>query len=256
MKVGMALGGGVARGLAHIGVMQILEEHGVVPQCLAGTSAGSIMGAALASGLSSHELQHLAEKAEWWFLARPVPFGRGMLSSEGIEKWVLKMLPVAAFEDLEHPLAVVAADFASGAEVVLREGDLAHAVRASCTIPGVYEPVERDGRHLIDGGVVRNLPVTTVRELGADFVVAVDLHSDALQGEIPKHPIGSLLRTANIMMRPSEEAELRQADVAIQPRLGHMSPLAFRDTAEFVRLGREAAVKVLPDLLGRLADAR
>ncbi len=256
LKIGIALAGGVARGLAHIGVLQVLEEHGIIPDMYAGTSAGSVVGAAAAAGLTGYELQQIAQETEWWFLAKRIPFGRWLLSSEGIETWLADIVGVATFEQLRKALAVVAVDFASGREVVFTSGPLLPVVRASCSIPGVYEPVHVADRLLVDGGLVRNLPVTPVRELGADFVIAVDLHSHVLDIALPENSIGGLLRASNILMRPQEEAEGAKADVVIRPHLAALGPLAFREVSAFVKAGRTAAIQAVPAILEHLAEMK
>ncbi len=256
MKIGVALAGGVARGMAHIGVLQVLEEHGIFPDMYAGTSAGSIVGAAAASGLTGYEIQRIAENTEWWFLAKRIPFGRWLLSSEGIETWLESILGIQTFDQLTKPLAVVTVDFITGKEIVYSSGSLLRSVRASCSLPGVYEPVELDGRPLVDGGMVRNLPVTPIRNLGAGFVVAVDLHSHVLDVALPRNSIGGLLRASNILMRPQEEAEGAKADVVVRPHLARLSPVAFKDVGAFVQAGRAAAQEQIPLIMKQIAEVK
>jgi NTE family protein len=182
-RVGLALGGGGARGMAHVGVIRVLERAEIPIDCIAGTSVGSLVGAAYAAGLRDGRLTQMALNVRWRDLARLVWPRQGIVSFDKMETFLAGVMSDPDFGDLDIPYAAVAADLSTGEVVVLRQGRVARAVRASCSIPGIVTPVEIDGRLLIDGGVVNNLPISVVRELGADVVIAVGLGRPP--GEVP-----------------------------------------------------------------------
>ena len=177
--VGLALGSGGGRGLAHLGVIRYLHEIGVRPAFIAGTSAGAIVGAACACGLAA-ELQEISEQSDWKFMAKI--FGEvgihrsGIFTGRHVEKFLRSFLPVSRIEDLDIPFATVATDYRRATEAVIDRGDLIEAVRASISIPGVFTPVRRRGRYLVDGALVNPVPVSVVRKMGADFVIGVDVN--------------------------------------------------------------------------------
>ncbi len=179
-RLGLALSGGAARGLAHVGVLKVFAEHGVRVDRVAGTSAGALVGGALAAGMSAEEIEKIGRSLRWRDLGRMTVSRLGVQSNAVLEKYVRERFPVSRFEELPTPFAAVATDLRTGAAVVMRdEGDLGFAVRASCAIPGWYVPVtDAKGRQLVDGGLVANLPVSVARALGAEVVVAVDVNSE------------------------------------------------------------------------------
>ncbi len=174
-KVGLALGGGSFRGFAHVGVLKALEKHNISVDYIAGTSAGSIVGALYASGLSVKKIEHLIHTTPWKYLLDFVLPSKGFLEGKRIEQYIQDLIHATTFEDLRIPLRVVAADLKSGKEVVFHKGDVASAVRASMSIPVVFNPLERHGSILVDGGVINPVPVSVVKDMGADYVIAVDL---------------------------------------------------------------------------------
>jgi NTE family protein len=175
MRVGLALGGGVIRGLAHAGVVSVLEKEGIPIHCVAGTSAGAIIGALYAAGLSAQAIREIALGIKWWHIARPVLPVRGLISFAPLERWLARIIGDIDISELRLPFAAVATDLERGEPYVFRNGRLAQAVRASCSVPGLVVPVTLDGHTLCDGGVSNNVPVDVARALGADFVIAVNL---------------------------------------------------------------------------------
>lgn len=177
--VGIALGSGGGRGWAHLGVLRYLDEINVRPVFVAGTSAGAIVGAAYACGRAG-ALEYIAENSDWKFMAKI--FGEigihrsGLFSGRHAEEFFRKFLTVAQIEDLRYPYAAVATDFRNSSEVVISKGDLIEAIRASMSIPGVFTPVKHRGKYLVDGGLLNPVPVSAVREMGADFVIGVDVN--------------------------------------------------------------------------------
>jgi NTE family protein len=172
-KLGLALGGGGARGFAHIGVLKVLENFDIAPKIITGTSMGAIIGALYASGKDWQYIYDLAEDIEWHKLIDLSAKG-GLLEGDALKKGLRNYLP-ETFEELEIPFAAIATDVETGAEVVITTGDLITSLRASISLPGIFAPVCLDGRYLIDGGVVNNVPATPARVLGADRIISVDV---------------------------------------------------------------------------------
>lgn len=239
-SIGLALAGGSAYGLAHIGALRFIEEVGMPIHVVAGTSAGAAAGAAWASGVSSDQMYQAAKQTDWLFLAKPVAFKSGLMSSEGIENWINRLLDGKDFSDLKIPFAAVACDFITGELTVLNEGNVARAVRISCTVPGIYHPVESGGRLLVDGGLVQNLPASVCRSMGAEFVIGVDLHAN-LASLKPRTVMRSLIHATHILQRQNELIQLQYVDVVIQPQLAKLNPFNFRPVDEYVDLGYRAA---------------
>ena len=250
-RLGLALSGGAARGLAHVGVLKVFAEHGIAVDCVAGTSAGAIVGGALAAGMSAEEIEKVARALRWRDLGR-VTFSRlGVQSNAAMEEYIRARFPVTRFEELPIPFAAVAADLRTGAAVVMRdEGDLAFAIRASCAVPGWYVPVtDPQGRQLVDGGIVANLPVSVVRALGAEVVVAVDVNSEGAKflGP-PTSVIGVLLQSMVVVQRAAVEHQRQIADVVISPAVGHLRWDEMGRAEEFITAGAEAARAAVPSL--------
>jgi NTE family protein len=243
-RVGLALGGGAARGAAHIGVIQVLEREGIAVDCVAGTSVGSAVGAAYAAGLGGDRLLDIALHLRWWHIARPVWPRYGDLSFAPLERYLVRTLGDLTFADLRLPFACVAWDLDKCEPAVLRQGRLALAVRASCSVPGVVVPVEIDGRLLADGGVVNNLPISVVRELGAEAVIAVSLHAPL--GRRPRNRREILEITFDTLItRAGDDAA--SADVHIPVRLtGFESLVRLSRLRQMAQAGRDAAEQALP----------
>ncbi len=181
-RIGLALGGGAARGWAHVGVIRALQERGVPVHCVAGTSIGALVGAAFTRG-KLDVLEEFAAALDWKRLVSflDVTFPRsGLIEGRRLAEFVRTHLQDAAIEDLPLTFCAIATNLATGREVVLNSGSLTEAVRASISLPGIFTPLVRDGDHLVDGGLVNPVPVTAVRDMGADFTIAVDINSDAV----------------------------------------------------------------------------
>jgi NTE family protein len=248
-RLGLALSGGAARGLAHVGVLKVFEEHGVRVDCVAGTSAGALVGGALAAGMSAGEIEKIGRSLRWRDLGRMTVSRLGVQSNAVLEEYVRARFPATRFEELPVPFAAVATDLRTGAAVVMRdEGDLGFAVRASCAVPGWYVPVtDERGRQLVDGGLVANLPVSVVRALGAEVVVAVDVNSEGAKflGP-PASVIGVLLQSMLVVQRTAVEHQRQLADVVISPAVGHLRWDEMGRAEEFIEAGTEAARAAMP----------
>lgn len=217
--VGLALGGGAARGFAHIGVLKVLQEVGIPVTSVAGTSAGSVIGAAFCAGLSWDRILEEARAFDWGTLAS-LKFPRmGFMSLAKMERALDRILGGARFQDLSIPFAAIAVDIISGDELVIREGSVASAVRASCSIPGIFEPMTLDGRMLVDGGLRNDVPSDAARAMGAQFVIGVNLNSSTAHSQQPKGILDVIHYSFDILLRHSAQGGLADADIVISPVL-------------------------------------
>lgn len=249
-RVGLALGGGAARGFAHVGVIRLLEQEGIPIDCVAGTSAGSLVGAAYAAGFQPQDLLNMALGLRWRDLARFAWSRRGLVSFEKLERWLIDTLGDLAFADLQIPYAAVAADMATGEQVVLKTGRLARAVRASCSVPGIVIPAEIDGRLLSDGGVINNLPISVVRQLGADVVIAVGL--GAPPGRYPKNALQMGVAALDyLLMRAGDDPATADVHLAV-PMWGLSSLISTSRRRRFIALGQQTAERALPAIRAAL----
>ncbi len=249
-KIGLALSGGAARGFAHLGVLKVLREHSIPIDFIAGTSAGSIAGGALASGLSIEEIVEMGGKISWFSMMGFSFSPMGLLSNAALGAFVKRYFPVRKFEDLPIPFAAVACDLETGEEVILKNsGDLPAAIRASCAIPGVFVPVNYDGRRLIDGGVVSPVPTKAVRKLGAEIVIAVDvIASGATYWGSPSTLLGVFFQSAMMLLRTAGKHQHYRADVVIIPQIAHLRPDEIGKMNEFIKAGEAAALEKIDEI--------
>lgn len=251
-KIGLALSGGGARGFAHIGVLRVLADNHIPIDMIAGTSAGSIIGGAYASGMSVTEIEAMSKKTAWMNTIGPALSFGGMLSNAPMGKFLGLHFPVTRFEDLKIPFAAIAFDLATSETVIFQgQGDLITAIRASCAVPGVFAPIrDENGRTLVDGGVLSPMPVDTVRSMGADVVIAVDLIScGSVFSKNSRTAAGIVLQSGLAMLRAVTIAERRDADIVIEPAVAHLRPDQIGKREEFIDLGRKAAREALPQIL-------
>jgi NTE family protein len=241
-RLGMALGGGGARGLAHIGVWSVLEEAGIRPSLLAGSSAGSIVAALWASGVPVEEARELAHGFGRMTLLRPSWGLKGLLRFRPAKRLLARWLDGLRLEDLPIPCAVVCTDLISGEMVVLREGPVLEAVLASSAVPGVYAPRYWEDREaLVDGGVVTNLPVGVTRSLGAEVAVGVDLGFVSSRRKSYRHAADVALRALDVMGKRLMWTEKADADVVLRPEVQHLSVRAWHRGGEFLEAGKREA---------------
>ncbi len=246
-KVGLALCGGIAYGVAQIGVLKALEKAGVKVDCLAGTSAGAIIAAAYASGIPVSRIEEIGVNTNWGELFSFRPSRKGLVSSGPIETYIQKYLKVDNFEQLKKPLAVVATDICSGDEVIFTRGALDKAVRASCSIPGIYSPVELEGRQLVDGGMAENVPVKALKSLGADVVIAVNLFGHHQVFPPASNVFQILMRVWYFFVR-EESAWREQSDVVIEPDLRLFDLFDFSAGREIIAAGEKEAERQMPKI--------
>lgn len=248
-RIGLALGGGAARGFAHVGVIQVLEEAGIRPALVVGTSAGSLVAALYASGKTGAQLQQLAETMEEasfadWML--PV-FSRGMLRGEAFARYVSTQVNGRTIETMPMPLGIVATDLNTGQGVLFQRGDTASAVRASSAVPAVFQPVKISGREYVDGGLVSPVPVRYARQMGAELVVAVDISSPP-EGNAASDTLQVLLQTFSIMSKSINALELRDADLVVRPTLVGVGSADFSARRLAIDAGRRTMQQLLPQL--------
>ncbi len=251
-RIGLALGGGAARGFAHIGVIQVLEEAGIAPQLVVGTSAGSLVAALYASGKTGAELSALAlgmdESAltDWSFP------GRGVIRGEALARYVREQTGGQSIEKMKLPLGIVATDLDNGQPILFQRGDPGVAVRASSAVPAVFQPVKIGEREYVDGGLVSPVPVRFARQMGAELVLAVDISSPP-DGQATGDAMRLLLQTFAIMGKSINHFELSDADVVLRPRLNGVGSADFTARQRAIGAGREAALAALPALRARIA---
>jgi NTE family protein len=257
-RVGLALSGGAARGMAHIGVLRALEENAIPVDAIAGASAGALVGGLYAAGLSVAQLELMAKKFRWRRMGRPSFSRLGLQSNAPMEKFLRAHLPVTRFEDLRIPFAALATDLVSGTVVVLRDsGDLPFAIRASVCLPAFYVPVrDSKGRLLVDGGLVANLPISHTRDLGADIVIAVDVGADGAKFmEQPRTALGVLTQVFVAVERVVSQQQAPTADFIIIPRVGHIRWDQSRRADELVKIGYETTIAAM-DQIKNLIERR
>ena len=246
--VGLALGGGAVRGAAHIGVISVLEEAGIEADVIAGTSVGSIIGAAYAAGVSSADMLELMQGVSWKDLTRPT-FGSkySFASTAPMARFIEHALGANDFSDLSKPFAAITCDVVTGDRVVIREGSVSQAVLASSAVPGVFPPVE-DGEALyIDGGVVDLVPIAPVREMGADYVIAVNIIPKRRGSHRPANAQELLLASFEIMQY-SVERDAESANVYIEPQVADFGLMDFSNVGELYERGRTAARNALDEI--------
>jgi len=246
--IGLALGGGFARGIAHIGVLRVLEQENIPIQYVAGTSVGALIGAAYCSGLSSAELEDVARQVKFKHFARWTLSRYGFASNQRMIGFLNRTLKVKTFEELRLPLAITATDFSTGAGVVFRSGPLVDPVRASCAYPGMFLPVRLDGRWLVDGMLAYAVPTVPLRRMGATRVLAVHLKGTWTNGDGPRHLFDVIGQCFNIAQEKSSREWRRAADLTIEPDVTGCKYDDFEHTTNLIRSGELATRAALPEI--------
>ena len=245
MRIGLALSGGVARGIAHIGVLQYLEERGVKPYRVAGTSAGSIVGALYCAGRNVDEIKKTMATISWKNLVKLSIPRKGLIDSSRLLHVLKEHINEITFEELKIPLIVNAIDLLSGEEIVFREGSVAEAVQASCAIPGIFTPIKWNKRLLVDGGLIDNVPVALIKSRDLDYIIAVNVGTQRPLHKEPDNIFEVLIQSFDIIRRHRELPAYEIADILIEPDLGDIS---FWDNSKanlLISRGYEAAKKAL-----------
>jgi NTE family protein len=249
LHLGLALGSGAARGFAHVGVIQVLEEAGIQPDLVVGTSAGSLVAALYASGKNSTQLRRVAETMEEaeitdWMM--PI-LNRGALRGEALARYVNTQVGGRLIEQMKIPLGIVATDLHNGEPMLFQRGNTGSAVRASSAVPAVFQPVKIGTREYVDGGLVSPVPVRQAREMGANVIIAVDISTDP-EGSPASDTFQILMQTFNIMGKSLNTVLLKDADVVVKPALMGVKSADFAARRKSIEAGREAMLKAMPKL--------
>jgi NTE family protein len=242
--IGLVLGAGAARGFAHIGVIKALEAQGIHPDIVVGSSAGSVIAALLASGATGNDLNRLALNLDEatiadWGLPFAGRFG-GLIKGDALQNMVNREVQNKSIEQMRIPLGIVATELQSGKGILFRTGNTGLAVRASCSVPGVFQPAVISGKEYVDGGLVAPVPVSYARQMGASLVIAVNISSEPVHQDA-SGTFGILQQTISIMQRSINEHELKTADIVIQPQLKQMSSSDFKSRNAAILAGESAA---------------
>jgi len=253
VKVAVVLGGGAAKGFAHVGVLKILEATHVPVHMVVGTSVGSLVGCLYAYGYPAYDLQKIAMGLEKGELADLTVPDNGFVKGEKLEAYVNRMVRDTAMERLRTPFYAVATDIGSGKETVFGKGNTGSAVRASCAIPGIFRPVRIGDRTYVDGGVVSPVAVDAARRMGANVVIAVDISGD-VDGAVPEGTLDTIFQAINVMYSKIAESQLSRADVVIHPKVGHIAVGDFTKRHEAILEGEKAAQEALPRIQALLAE--
>lgn len=256
-KIALVLGGGAARGFAHIGVIRALEQEKIHVDMVVGTSVGSLIGALYASNPNSFELEWTAftlEKDDLFDYKILGAFtGMGVVKGEKLEAFVHSKIPVTNIEELKIPFAAVATDLNRGTRVVLDRGPVSVAVHASSAIPGIFEPVEYQGKVLVDGGVLENIPISVAREKGADIIIAVDISENVVNFNIT-NLLDVTMQAVNIMFDENVKRMKKDADILISPAVGDVSMLDFTQKKRCMQAGMDAAQKAMPEIRKKIEE--
>jgi len=253
IRIGVALGGGAAKGFAHIGVIKMLEANGFAPVVVAGTSAGSVVGALYASGMNAFELQEKAVALDESKIRDLQLSSGGLVLGQRLEDYVNEQVRRQPLERLSKPFAAVATRLEDGERTVFLRGNTGQAVRASSSVPGVFQPVTIGKYHFVDGGVVSPVPVDAARQLGAEVVIAVDISSKA-RGQTPAGMLATLGQSIAIMGQKLGQAELARADVIVRPQVLDIGSADFTQRASAILEGEKAALAVMPQIRERVAQ--
>ena len=254
-RVGLVLGGGAARGFAHVGVIRVLEREKIPLDFIVGTSVGSLVGAIYADKKSSFELEWVAfslgEKDLFDYTF--TQFNQGLVRGDRLEEFVLRNVSAREIQQLKMPYAAIATDIQNGEVVILRTGSVARAVRASSAIPGIFIPVRHLGRLLVDGGVLNSVPVDVARKMGADLVIAIDLTGGRKPVQV-NNIFDTIFQSLHLMALQGVEARLKDADVVVRPAVAHIGPFDFTMKKELLAAGIQAAEQALPLIRQKLSQ--
>jgi NTE family protein len=265
--VGLVLGGGAARGFAHVGVLMALEENKVPIHCIAGTSSGALAGGLFAAGVSATRLHALVSSLKWSSISSlslpmlhlnslnhsPLTLPLGFLDLDRLIEWIEEVVDgPLTFDQLNLPFAAIATDIVSGQMVIMNEGPLAPALRASCTVPGIFTPYRRNGRLLVDGGAINNLPVAAVQAMGAEYIIAVNLLALPVGCQMEPPNVLEVSLTALYALIRASQNGIADADCLIEPEIAHISVADIGAAPALVEAGYVAAQAAIPQILAAL----
>ncbi len=253
-RVGLALAGGFARGIAHLGVLRVLREAGIPIDCVAGTSVGALIAAGFCAGASLDEMAKIGAATSFADFGRWTPSWLGLATNQRMEKYLARFTPVKTFEEFQTPLAIATTDITAGVSVYYSHGPIAPPLRASCAYPGLFVPIQFEGRTLVDGFLTAPVPVEGVLLLGADVVIAVYLESS--NSEEPRTFTDVLSRSFNIIQRHGDLAWRTQADLIIEPDVKPFVWDDFSKTPDMVAAGEAATLAALPEIRALLSGEK
>ena len=245
-KITLVLGGGSARGLAHVGVLKVFERERIPVDLVVGTSMGAMIGAAFSVGVPTEKMEKVALRVTWKDLFDPTLPKLSLLEGKKMEAVIFEILEEKTFLDAKIPLIVVTTDIEKGAEVIHSSGDLQKTVRASCSWPGIFSPVMIDGRLLVDGGIKNSVPVSIANGAGATFIIAVDVGFCVTKDQKITNIFQLILQSFQIIGEELNTYQSKAADIVIEPELGDIDQGAFHRAAEAIRQGQKAAEEMLP----------
>jgi NTE family protein len=254
-KIGIALGGGFARGLAHIGVLKILEEEGISIDFIAGTSVGALIGAAYASGISIKELEEVASLVRFKDFSRWTFSRFGLFSNDKMTVFLRKILRCKTFEELKIPLAIAATDIITGEAAIFTKGDLVDPVRASCAYPGMFQPVKIDGRLLVDGLLAHSVPAMPLRDMGAERVISVSLSAHWVKPGGPRHVFDVIGQCFSIAQERMCGPWKAASDIILEPEIGEFAYDDFVRAPDLIRCGEAAARAAMPQIRAWMPSA-
>ena len=249
-KIGLALAGGFARGIAHIGVLRAFRDAGIPIDCVAGTSVGALIGAGFCSGVSLEKMQEIGQATTFADFGRWTPSWLGLATNQRMEKYLARMTPATTFAELKTPLAISATDINAGVTIYYLNGSLATPLRASCAYPGLFVPIQYEGRTLVDGFLTAPVPVEGALIQGADIVIAVYLEAGGIEN--PRTAVDIISRSFNIIQKHTDVTWRQQADVIIEPNVSSFAWDDFTKTPELVAAGEAAAMNALPEIVALL----
>jgi len=249
-RVGLALAGGFARGIAHIGVLRVLREAGIPIDCVAGTSVGALIGTAYCAGASLEEMERVGSATTFTDFGRWTPSWLGLATNQRMEKFLARFTSVRTFEELKTPMAIAATDILAGVTIYYSHGEIVPPLRASCAYPGLFVPIQHEGRTLVDGFLTAPVPIEGALLLGAEIVIAVYLESG--NEEQPRTFTDILSRSFNILQRHSDLEWRTQADIIIEPDVKPFVWDDFSKTPDMIAAGEVAALAALPQIRAAL----
>jgi NTE family protein len=256
MKIGLVLGGGAAFGFAHVGVLKILEKYGIKPDIIAGTSVGSLIGGILASGMSAAEIEKLALELKWGDITNIVIPTEGLISLDKFEEYLCKTIKYKKIEDMPIKFAVAVTDLIKGVHQVITEGPIDTAIRSSCSLPGIFVPGYMNGCIYVDGGVLDNLPVEAVKDLGAEFIIAVDVLAKNTM-ELMKHKdiFNIVWRSWQVSIQQQTSAKaFSEVDFMITPQIENIGPFDIYKRKELIKVGEQEGERIAAALLEKMKE--
>jgi NTE family protein len=253
-KVGLALAGGFARGIAHIGVLRAFRDAGIPIDCVAGTSVGALIGAGYCAGVPLEKMEEFGRATTFADFGRWTPSWLGLATNQRMEKYLARMTPATTFAELKTPLAISATDINEGVTIYYMNGAIAPPLRASCAYPGLFVPIQYEGRTLVDGFLTSPVPVEGALLQGADFVIAVYLEAGGISN--PRTAVDIISRSFNIIQKHTDVSWRQQADVVIEPDVSNFAWDDFTKTPELIAAGEAAALRVVPEIVAALRSKR